>query len=163
MAWVRLLSALVLAFWVGGLAAMALSGSTVFEILERQDPAHGRALAGVLFGTLVAKFQRLSWMLGGASMLLLGVRAFIGPRPRRLALRMWALAALVALNVATSLYLTPKMAAIRDAAGGVVSQLPDADPQRVTFNRLHAISNALVVVTILSGIGLIYAEQRDGH
>ena len=43
----RFASVLVLALWIGGLAALALAAPVVFDVLETRDPANGRALAGV--------------------------------------------------------------------------------------------------------------------
>ena len=86
----------------------------------------------------------------------------IGPRPRRLAIRIWTVAAMLALTVAAGRFITPRVAAIRDAAGGRVSALAESDPRRVEFNRLHGLSTAVMLVTMLAAAGLLFAEVRDG-
>ena len=162
MPWLRFGSALVLALWIGGLVALALAAPLVFDVLETRDPANGRALAGVVVGALVEGAQRLAWWLGGAAIALLGLRAIIGPRPRRLAIRIWTVAAMLALTVGAGWFITPRVAAIRDAAGGRVTALAESDPRRGEFNRLHGLSTAVMIVTILAATGLLYAEVRDG-
>jgi hypothetical protein len=162
MPWLRFASALVLALWIGGLVALAFAAPLVFDALETRDPANGRALAGFVVGTLVERAQKLAYWLGGAAIGLLALRAFIGPRPRRLALRIWIVAAMLALTVAAARYITPRVAAIRDDAGGHISALADSDPRRTEFNRLHALSSAVMLIVILAGAGLLYAEVHDG-
>ncbi len=161
MSWLRFASMVVLAWWMGGLATLALAGGRVFAELQARDPERGRALAGYVFGALIEGFQTWSWILGGTLLLLLGLRAIIGPRPRRFALRTWTVAALLALSVGTAIYVTPRVAAIRDEAGGRVSAWPEDDPRRREFNRLHGLSSVLVLITLAAGIGLIYAEVHD--
>ena len=86
MAFLRVASLAVLAIWVGGLAALGLvAAPTIFATLEAQDPAGGRALAGVVFGAIFERFQHWAWGLGLLLMGILAVRALLGPRPRRLA------------------------------------------------------------------------------
>jgi hypothetical protein len=64
--------------------------------------------------------------------------------------------------VAAARYITPRVAAIRDDAGGHISALADSDPRRTEFNRLHALSSAVMLIVILAGAGLLYAEVHDG-
>jgi hypothetical protein len=162
MPWLRFASALVLALWIGGLVALALAAPLVFSVLEARDPANGRALAGFVVGAFVDRAQWLVYWLGGTAIGLLVLRAFLGPRPRRLALRIWTVAAMLALTVAAGRFITPRVAAIRDAAGGRVTALADGDPRRAEFNRLHGLSNAVMLITIVAGAGLLLAEVRDG-
>jgi hypothetical protein len=162
MPWLRFASALVLALWIGGLVALALAAPLVFDVLDARDPANGRSLAGFVVGAFVERAQHLAWWLGGSLIALLALRAFIGPRPRRLAIRIWTVAAMLALTIAAGRFITPRVAAIRDAAGGKVSALSDSDPRRLEFNRLHGWSNAVMLVTILAAAGLMLAEVRDG-
>ncbi len=163
MAWLRVASMFVLALWIGGLAALALSGTPVFDELERRDPEHGRALAGYVFGAILERFQFWSWIFGAALLTCLALRAIIGPRPRRFAIRMWAVAALLGLSAAGAVLVTPRVAAIRDEAQGLVSAWPADDPRRQEFNRLHGLSTALVLLTLAAGIGLIHAEVHDAN
>ena len=89
----RFVSLVVLAFWVGGLAA----------------------LGGLAAPTLVA-------ILGSATLLIVwGVRAALGPRPRWLALRVWVVLAMLGVSIAAGaiqgLSTALKLACI---AGGLV-------------------------------------------
>jgi len=162
MPWLRFASAVVLALWIGGLVTLALAAPVVFDVLETRDPANGRSLAGFVVGTLVERGQWLAWWLGGGAIALLALRAVIGPRPRRLAIRIWTVAAMLALTVAAGRFITPRVAEIRDTAGGRVTALAESDPRRIEFNRLHGLSSAVMLVTILAAAGLLYAEVRDG-
>ncbi len=67
---------------MGGLAALALVAAPA-EFLER--------------------FRHISWALGGAMLALLAVRALLGPRPRRLAVQVWLV---VAMLLASAFVLT---------------------------------------------------------
>jgi hypothetical protein len=163
MAWLRVASMLVLALWMGGLAALAMSASTVFAALEARDPDQGRALAGYVVGALIERVQTWGWILGGALLAILALRAIMGPRPRRFAVRMWTIVLLLGISIAAAIYVTPRVAAIRDEAAGRVSAWPEDDPRRREFNRLHGLSNILVLVTLVAGVGLIYAEVNDSH
>lgn len=162
MPWLRFASALVLALWIGGLVALAFAAPLVFDVLEAHDAAGGRALAGFVVGAFVERAQVLAWWLGGALIVLLALRAIIGPRPRRLAFRVWTVAAMLVLTFAAARFITPRVAAIRDAAGGKVSALAESDPRRSEFNRLHGWSNAVMLLTIVAAAGLMFAEVRDG-
>jgi hypothetical protein len=162
MSLLRLVSLLILAVWVGGAVVLgSVAAPAIFSVLEAHDPAGGRTLAGVVFGHVLARFQQLSWILGGLFVAVMGVRAALGPRPRRLSLRLWLAAAMIAASVTTALYVSPRIEAIRDATSGAVAALPDGDPRKVQFGRLHGLSNVLMILTIAAGVGLMYAEMKD--
>jgi len=162
MALLRFASVLVLAIWVGGLATLgSLAAPEIFRVLERHDPAHGRALAGEVFGAVFQRFQRAAWVLGALLLALYGLRALLGPRPRRLGLRVWTATALLAMSLVGGLVLAPRIDAIRRATAGPVAGLPDGDATRAEFGRLHGLSNGLMLLTLLAGAGLMWTELRD--
>lgn len=164
MSLLRFGSLLVLALWVGGLAVLGgLGAPTIFAVLEAHDPAAGRTIAGLVFGAVFQRFQQLTWILGGLLVVMLVVRAALGPRPRRLGIRMWTVAGMLAMSLVTGLVLAPRITAIRDATAGTIANLPDTDPRKTEVGRLHAISNALALLTLVAGIGLIWTEMKDGH
>jgi hypothetical protein len=164
MALLRFASILLLAFWVGGLATLgSLAAPEIFNVLERHDPEGGRALAGEVFGAVFRRFQRVAWVLGALLVALYGLRALLGPRPRWLGLRVWTSAALLAMSLAGGLIIAPRIDAIRQSANGPVAGLPDGDSRRTEFGRLHALSNGLMLVTLLAGAGLMWGELRDPH
>ena len=48
-----------------------------------------------------------------------------------------------------------------DAVGGPVAELPDQDPRRMEFNRLHGLSNILFSITAIGGLALCFWEARE--
>ncbi len=162
MALLRFASLLVLALWVGGLATLGtLAAPEIFSVLERHDPARGRILAGEVFGAVFQRFQHTAWFLGALLLALYGLRALLGPRPRRLGLRVWTAAALLTMSLVGGLVLAPRIDAIRRATDGPVAGLPDGDATRAEFGRLHGFSNGLMLLTLLAGAGLMWTEMRD--
>lgn len=163
MSLLRFASLLVLALWVGGLATLATLGPTIFTALESLDPDSGRVYAGQVFGTVLQRFQHIAWGLGGALLALYGLRAALGPRPRRLSLRMWTATAMLATSLAGGLLIGPRIDAIRRQVPGPIAGLVDGHPSKVEFGRLHGLSNALMLISLLAGVGLIWVESRDPH
>lgn len=160
----RFAAMVLLAVWVGGLAVLGGIGAPViFAVLEAHDPLAGRALAGLVFGAVFDHFQHLTWGLGALLLVVLGARAALGPRPRRLAWRVWAVTAMLAMSLVTSLILVPRIEQISDSVTGAVAALPDTDARKIEFGRLHATSTSLMVVTLLAGLGLMWAEVNDGR
>ena len=161
MSWLRFACLLVLTLWVGGLAALgSIVAPTLFAVLDARDPGGGSSLAGLLFGAILRRFDQTAWVFGGALMLLLGIRAALGPRPRRLGIRLWTVAIMLAMSVTSALILSPRIEAVRQDAG-TVRTLPDSDPRKATFGRLHAASTGLMVLTLIAGVSLIWVEMRD--
>jgi uncharacterized membrane protein len=160
----RVASLVVLSLWIGGLAVLGfVAAPTIFSALETQDPAGGRALAGLVFGAVFARFQTWAWVLGGLLILLLGARALLGPRPRRLGWRLWTIAGMLALSLYTAFGLAPRIDQIRRETSGSISSRPDTDPLKQEFGRLHGLSNVFMLVTLLGGIGLLAIETTDTH
>jgi hypothetical protein len=162
MSLLRLVSVLILALWVGGAAVLgSVAAPTIFSVLEAHDPTGGRTTAGLVFGQVLSRFQQLSWILGGLLAIVMAVRAALGPRPRKLGIRLWLLAAMIAASVVTAVVVSPRIEAIRDGTQGSVASLPDGDARKVQFGRLHGLSNALMLFSLAAGVGLLYAEMKD--
>lgn len=160
----RLLSLLVLAIWIGGLAVLGgVAAPALFSTLEGLDATTGRETAALVFGAVFVRFQQLAWILGLLLMALLGLRAAIGPRPRRLGWRLWITAAMLAISLVAGLYIAPRIDAIRDSARGPIEALADDDSRKAEFGRLHGTSNGLMVLTVLAGVWLMWIELRDKH
>ena len=98
-----------------------------------------------------------------AGILLLGtllVRAILGPRPRRFAWR----AAVATLMLATTAYagivVAGQIRAIQRQIRVAPSSLPENDPRRIEFGRLHGLSTSLQLVPLLGGLALMYWELK---
>jgi hypothetical protein len=164
MSFLRFAALLILAVWIGGLVAIGgIAAPTVFGVLETLDPHSGRDTAGRVFGAIFTRFQQMSWVLGGALMLLLIARRMLGPPPRLFNVRIAALMVMLGLSITTAVVISPRIVAIRDGTPGGVSALSSDDPRRLEFGRLHGLSNGLMLITLLAGLGLFWAETRDVH
>ena len=164
MSLLRLLAALALAFWIGGLMAVGgIAAPALFEALELHTPATGRELAGVAFGAIFVRFQYAAWAACGVLFLSLGLRRALGPRPRWFGVRMWIGAAMLAVSVVTVEYIAPRIDRIRASVTGPVASLPDQDPRRVALEGWHQLSTSLMLATLFSGAGLLWMEIRDTH
>jgi uncharacterized membrane protein len=162
MSLLRFLSLTALAIWIGGLAVLGLiAAPAIFAALGAHDPATGRELGGMVFGAVFGRFQPVTWVLAGVLLVALGARAALGPRPRRLGLRMWTVALMLAAGLVSSLVVAPRIDAIRASTTGAVADLPENDPKRISFGRLHGLSTALMLGTLVAGLGLMWAEVRD--
>lgn len=162
MTFLRFIAFVALAFWVGGLVALGLfAAPSLFVTLQAHDPAAGRELAGAAFGAI---FQRFQYFALGAGVLLLvsiGFRAALGPRPRHFKARMLVAAVMLASSAATAFLIAPRIDKIRASTSGAVANLPEQDPQRVAFGRLHGASSGLMLLTIVAGLGLFWKEASD--
>lgn len=164
MAFLRFLTFLALAAWTGGLVALgAIAAPTLFEVLQAQDAAAGRETAGLLFGAMLGRFQYIAWAAALVLVVAYGLRAALGPRPRRTALRIWTVVAMLAMSLALVFGITPAIEEIRAGVDGAIALLPTDDPRRAAFGRWHGLSNGLMLLTILCGLGLAWAEMRDQH
>jgi hypothetical protein len=160
----RWASLVALGLWIGGLVALgAVAAPEIFRALEAQDLAGGRELAGRLFGTILDSFQYVAWGCGAVLLVSLGVRAALGPRPRRTALRCWTVALMLAGSAAVKFVISPGIDDIRTSTPGPISALAAADPVRVRFGRLHGASTGLLFLTVVAGLGLVWAEMKDRH
>jgi hypothetical protein len=153
-----------LAVWIGGLAVLAgLGAPALFDVLAVEDPAGGRELAGLLFGAMLERFQYVAWGAAAVLLVSLGLRAAIGPRPRHTFPRIWVVLAMAAISLFTVFVIIPHVNEIRAAVDGAVAALPAADPRRIEFGRWHALSSGLMLLTIVLGLGLAWAEVHDQH
>src|SRR5689334_11175032 len=119
MALLRVASLVVVAIWTGGLAVLGfVAAPEIFSSLEAADAARGRVLAGQVFGAVFSRFQHWSWLLGGVLIALLVARALLGPRPRRLGIRVLTVSIMLALSLVTTLAITPRIDAIRSETSG---------------------------------------------
>lgn len=158
----RFASLVVLAIWIGGLAALGfVAAPAIFATLQASDPAGGRATAGLVFGAVFSRFQYLSLALAAVLIALLIVRALLGPRPLRLARRVSTVALLAVISGVILFVISPRIDRLRQDVPGAMAALPDTDARKAEFGRLHAISNVLMLVSLAGGVALIWMETRD--
>jgi hypothetical protein len=164
MSLLRFAAVAALAVWVGGLVALGAVGAPqIFATLQQHDPVAGRELAGEVFGAIFTRFQYVAWSLAVVVLGSLGARAALGPRPRRMAVRMWMVTAMLAASLTTAFYITPEIEHIRETTSGPIANVSVDNPQRQKFGRLHGLSNGLALATVLLGVVLIWIELRDQH
>jgi hypothetical protein len=160
----RFMSLVILAVWIGGLAVIGIvAAPSVFAVLEAHDPVGGRTLAATVFGAVFMRFQPITWGLGGLLIVLFAIRAALGPRPGKLAVRIWTVLAMVGMSVVTTFVIAPRIDRIRNATPGPIASLASTDARKVEFDRWHGLSNGLMLLTLVGGLGLIWFETHDTH
>jgi hypothetical protein len=159
--WLRFVAIVALALWIGGLTALGLIVAPVlFDVLAAHDPEAGRTAAGLAFGAILESFCRWALVLGAALAAIYAVRAARQPAGRGLIWRTVVLAAMLTAAVVTGSVIGPRIDAIRATTPTAIADLPDTDPVKITFGRLHGLSGALLLLTIGGGLALLYSETH---
>ena len=158
----RYAALLALVVWVGGLVALGgIAAPSIFDVVaERQLPG-GRVLSGALFGEILRRFTLVSYAAGGVLMLTLLARRILGPRPHRFAWRAAIVAVMLAATAYAALAVGSRVEQLQREIGVAPSSLPEGDPRRVEFGRLHGLSTALQLVPLLGGLALIFWEIKE--
>jgi hypothetical protein len=158
----RYLYVVALVLWVGGLVvAGALVAPSVFGVLQAWNPSEGRVLAGQVFGEVLLRLTWLSYVMGAVMFITLTLHRLLGARPVKYGIRVGIMALMLVMMMVTGFYLIPEVDAIQAEVSGPVAELPDTDPRRVAFNRLHGLSNILFSITALGGLALCWWEARE--
>ena len=158
----RYLYVVALVLWVGGLVvAGALVAPSVFGVLEAWNESQGRALAGQVFGEVLLRLTWLSYAMGGIMFIALTLHRLLGARPVKYGVRVGILGVMLVMMMVTGFVLIPQIDAIRAEVKGAVAELPDTDPRRSEFNRLHGLSNMLFSITAIGGLALCWWEARE--
>jgi hypothetical protein len=111
----RMTSLAVMALWIGGLSALvAVASPSISSVLGEHDTVGGPPLATLIAGDMFGRFQHASWFFGGSLIVLLGLRAALGPRPRRLAVQMGLVGAML---LASAFVLSTGLIALTLSAG----------------------------------------------
>ena len=136
---------LLLGVWLGALAAFGgLFVPAAFAHLPTQ-------LAASVLGDGFAALDRGGASLGALCVALgwLALRRVTAPSA---ADRLRALLPLVGVlaHLASAAAITPRIHALREAAGGAIGQLPPGDPELADFARLHAASRGLFALAAAS-------------
>jgi hypothetical protein len=158
----RYLYVVALVVWVGGLVvAGALVAPSVFGVLQEWNQSQGRVLAGQVFGEVLLRLTWLSYAMGGIMFITLTLHRLLGARPLKYGIRVGIMATMLVMMMITGWYLIPEVDAIQAQVSGPVSELPDTDPRRMEFNRLHGLSNILFSITAIGGLALCWWEARE--
>lgn len=158
---VRYAYLLALVLLLGGLLAIGgIAAPAIFAALTGAHGVAGREMAGLAFGAVLARFH----VAAGASLLVmfaaLTLMAALGPRPVKFAVRMTIVAIMAAATLYSGLVVSGQIERLRREIGGVVAELPAGDPRRIRFGRLHGLSTALLSITAVGGLALLYWEAR---
>ena len=158
----RYVYVLALVIWLGGMVTLgAIVAPATFQILQASAPETGRALAGDLFGQILARFHYVAYAAGGLLVISIVAMAVLGPRPRAFAVRLAVIAAMLLVALYSGLIVLPTVDAIQLEAGSLPSLLPATDPRRIRFDELHQLSTRLMMVNIVGALVLLYWEARD--
>jgi hypothetical protein len=153
---------LALVVWLGGLVVLAaVAAPAIFDVIAARRIPDGRVLAGAIFGTALWRFHLVAY--GAAILLLLTmiVRALLGPRPRRFAVRTCIILAMLAVSVYSGIFVMGRITRLQAAIGRAPSDLSVDDPRRIEFGRLHATSTGLQLIPLIGGLALLYWELGD--
>lgn len=158
----RYLYVVALVLWVGGLiTAGALVAPSVFSVLQAWNESQGRVLAGQVFGEVLLRLTWLSYAMGGIMFITLTLHRLLGARPVKYGIRVGIMALMLLLMMYVGFYLLPGIDAIQAQVQGTMSSLPETDPMRIEFDRLHGLSNTLFSITIVGGLALCFWEARE--
>ncbi len=158
----RYVYVLALVVWLGGMVVLgAIVAPATFQILQANAPGTGRALAGDLFGQILARFHYVAYAAGGLLLISILAMALLGPRPRAFAFRLAVIAAMLLVAMYSGLIVLPTIDSIQLEVGSLPSLLPAADPRRVRFDELHQLSTRLMMANIVGALALLYWEARD--
>lgn len=158
----RYLYVVALVLWVGGLiTAGALVAPSVFGVLQAWNASEGRVLAGQVFGEVLLRLTWLSYAMGGIMFIALTLHRLLGARPVRYGIRVGIMGLMLVLMMYVGFYLLPGIDALQSQVPGPMSALPETDPLRLEFDRMHGLSNILFSITAVGGLALCYWETRE--
>jgi hypothetical protein len=159
---VRYLALAALVVWLGGMVILGLIvAPSTFGVLEASDPASGRMLAGAVFGEILRRFHLLAYVCGAILLVCFFVIKFVGPPPDGFLVRAGIAAAMLALALYSGMRISRGIAEIQSQVSGPIGRLPDTDPRRVRFDRLHSMSTMLMTVNVGLGFVLLFWYARE--
>jgi uncharacterized membrane protein len=158
----RYVYVLALVVWLGGMVILgAVVAPTAFEVLQASVPATGRELAGMVFGTTLARFHYVAYVAGGLLLVTLAAMRVLGPRPAHVGVRAIIAALMLAVALYSGMVVLRQIDAVQAEAGGLPSRLPADDDRRVRFDALHLLSTRLMMFNIAAALVLLYWEARE--
>jgi hypothetical protein len=159
---VRYLALAALVVWLGGMVVLGLLvAPTTFGVLQASDPVSGLMLAGVVFGEILRRFHLLAYACGAILFVCLFVIKFIGPPPHGFAVRVGIVALMLGLALYSGVPVSREIAQLQSQVSGPISRLPETDPLRVRFDRLHWMSTMLMTLNVGLGSVLLFWYARE--
>lgn len=159
---VRYVALAALVVWLGGMILLgALVAPLTFRVLQVSDPVAGRVLAGALFGEILRAFHLLAYGCGALIIVSLLLMKFVGPPPRAFIARIGIVVVMLALEVYSAGPVTHAIADVQSQVSGPINQLAETDARRMTFDRLHRTSTALMTVNLAFGLVLLFWYVRE--
>ena len=135
-----------LSVWIGGIVALgAIAAPVLFRRLPRGD-------AGALFGPMLRVFEKVSLVaailtVGGAA-----AKAWIGGQnPNAWVLARFLDGGMVLLLALANFAVHPAVRRVQEANPGI-SSLPETDPASVLFQRLHKLSERMMMAQLWLGL-----------
>jgi hypothetical protein len=116
-----------------------------------------------VFGEILKRFHPVTYGCGAVILLSLIIRAVLGPRPRRFAIRLTIAAGMLAATMYSGMVLAGRIDRVQEQIGitTAASSLPANDPRRLEFGRLHGQSTLIQLVPLLGGVVLMLSELND--
>ncbi len=158
----RYAALLTLVVWSGGLIALGMvAAPATFDTMAARQLADGRLIAGAIFGEMLRRFHHVAYVCGVVLVLSLVARRVLGPRPRHAGIRVALASIMLAAMMYSGMVVATRVHALQQEIGAAPSSLPETDPRRAEFGRLHATSTALLLMPVLGSLALIWWELRD--
>ena len=114
-----------------------------------------------MFGEILQRFHLVGYACGAVILLSLVLRAILGPRPRHFALATITTSLMLAASLYSGVVLSGRIERLRAEMPQAPSELPDDDPRRLAFGRLHGQSTAFQLVPLVGGLVLLFREMTD--
>lgn len=160
----RFATLLAIAVWIGGLLALgAIAAPAIFDIVAARGVPDARILSGAVFGEVLRRFHLVAYGCGLVILAALFTRAVLGPRPRHFALRFAIATVMLGAALYSGIAVSRRIADVQRqiGAGAAASSLPEGDPRRAAFGRLHALSTLIQLVPLVGGMVLLGMETAD--
>jgi hypothetical protein len=159
---VRYVALAALVVWLGGMVVLGLVvAPSTFRVLQAAAPENGRVLAGAVFGEVLRLFHLIAYACGAVILACFLVLKFIGPPPPAFLPRAAIVVLMLGLAIYSGVPVTRELDAIQAQVAGSVSRLPESDPRRVRFDRLHRTSTALMTINMGLGLVLLFWYVRE--
>lgn len=153
---------LALVAWLGGMVILgALVAPATFDVLQATEPVAGRALAGDVFGAVIARFHYVAYAAGALLLVSLGAMRILGPRPAAFGVRAAIIAGMLGVALYSGLVVLRRIDTLQQEAGGAAARLPPSDARRIRFDELHQLSTRLMLLNIAAALVLLYWEAKE--